>query len=148
MCYSFELMGYDYTPAFFRNKLKAFFDGAPQGWPMWAFSNHDVVRQASRWARHGASQDALARQAGALLISLQGSLCLWQGEELGQTDTELDFEDLVDPQVTDDAFDVIVGEIAVAAVDLQRVVGDLEGRVSDEAFGHGAPAGGVWRLAV
>jgi alpha-glucosidase len=97
-CYSFEMMGYDYTAAFFRSRIADFFAGAPNGWPMWAFSNHDVVRHASRWAKHGISQDALARQAGALLLSFQGSICLWQGEELGQTDTELAFEDLTDPQ--------------------------------------------------
>jgi alpha-glucosidase len=65
---------------------------------MWAFSNHDVVRQASRWAPHGVSQDALARQAGALLLSFQGSICLWEGEEIGQTDTQLGLEELTDPQ--------------------------------------------------
>ena len=97
-CYSFEMMGYDYTPAFFRSRIEDFFKGAPDGWPMWAFSNHDVVRHASRWAKHGVSQDALARQAGALLLSFQGSICLWQGEELGQTDTELSFDELTDPQ--------------------------------------------------
>ena len=97
-CYSFELMGYDYSAGFFRRKLSEFFDGAPDGWPMWAFSNHDVVRHATRWAKHGASQDALAKQAGALLLSFQGSICLWQGEELGQTDTELALDELTDPQ--------------------------------------------------
>lgn len=97
-CYSFEMMGYDYSPAFFRSKIEEFFKGAPDGWPMWAFSNHDVVRHATRWARHGISQDALARQAGALILSFQGSICLWQGEELGQTDTELALEELTDPQ--------------------------------------------------
>ncbi len=97
-CYSFELMGYDYTPAFFRSRIEGFFKEAPDGWPMWAFSNHDVVRHASRWDKHGISQDALAKQAGSLLLSFQGSICLWQGEELGQTDTELAFEDLTDPQ--------------------------------------------------
>ncbi|MGL4309739.1 MAG: alpha-glucosidase [Paracoccaceae bacterium] len=97
-CYSFEMMGYDYSPAFFRNCITDFFTGAPEGWPMWAFSNHDVVRHATRWRDHGESLDALARQAGMLLLSLQGSICLWQGEELGQTDTELVFEELIDPQ--------------------------------------------------
>jgi alpha-glucosidase len=97
-CYSFELMGYDYTPAFFRSKLTEFFTGAPNGWPMWAFSNHDVVRHVGRWAKHGASPELLAKQAAALLLSFQGSICLWQGEELGQTDTELAFEELTDPQ--------------------------------------------------
>ncbi len=97
-CYSFELMGYDYSPAFFRGKLEEFFAGAPDGWPMWAFSNHDVVRHAGRWADYGVSAEALAKQAGALLLSFEGSICLWQGEELGQTDTELVFDELTDPQ--------------------------------------------------
>ena len=65
---------------------------------MWALSNHDVRRQVSRWADHAASPEALARQAGCLLLSFQGSICLWQGEELGQTDTDLAFEELTDPQ--------------------------------------------------
>ncbi len=95
--YSFELMGYGFTPAFFRDRVRAFFDGAPKGWPMWAFGNHDVSRQASRWARFGADGD-VARQATALLLSLQGSVCLWQGDELGQTDTELSLAELTDPQ--------------------------------------------------
>ena len=97
-CYSFEMMGYDYSAEFFRSRIGDFFTGAPDGWPMWAFSNHDVVRQATRWAKHGVSQDALAKQAGSLLLSFQGSICLWQGEELGQTDTELGLEELTDPQ--------------------------------------------------
>jgi alpha-glucosidase len=97
-CYSFELMGYDYTAAFFRSRIGEFFAGAPDGWPMWAFSNHDVPRHASRWAKYAASQDALAKQAGSLLLAFEGSICLWQGEELGQTDTALAFEELTDPQ--------------------------------------------------
>ena len=97
-CYSFEMMGYDYSAARFRTVIQDFFAGAPNGWPMWAFSNHDVVRIASRWAKFGVSQDALARQAGTLLLSFQGSICLWQGDELGQTDTELSFDELTDPQ--------------------------------------------------
>jgi alpha-glucosidase len=97
-CYSFEMMGYDYSAAFFRSRIEGFFQGAPNGWPMWAFSNHDVVRHVTRWAKHGDSLEALARQAGSLLLSFEGSICLWQGEELGQTDTVLEFEDLTDPQ--------------------------------------------------
>ncbi|NJM83621.1 MAG: alpha-glucosidase [Tabrizicola sp.] len=97
-CYSFELMGQEYSAAFFRDRIGAFFEGAPDGWPMWAFSNHDVVRHVSRWARYGASQDALAKQAGSLLLAFEGSICLWQGEELGQTDTDLAFDELTDPQ--------------------------------------------------
>ncbi|WP_434615272.1 alpha-amylase family glycosyl hydrolase [Tabrizicola sp. M-4] len=97
-CYSFEMMGNDYTPATFRQKIEDFFAGAPNGWPMWAFSNHDVPRHVTRWAAHGTTPDALAKQAAALILSFEGSICLWQGEELGQTNTDLTFDELTDPQ--------------------------------------------------
>jgi alpha-glucosidase len=97
-CYSFEMLGKDYSPTFFRNRIEGFFKGAPKGWPMWAFSNHDVPRHPGRWVAHGVDSDSLAKQAAALLLSIQGSVCLWQGEELGQTDTELSFEEMTDPQ--------------------------------------------------
>lgn len=97
-CYSFELLGNHYTPAFFRQRIEGFFADAPNGWPMWAFSNHDVSRHVSRWRAHALDTDTLAKQAAALLLALPGSICLWEGEELGQTDTALAFEDLTDPQ--------------------------------------------------
>ena len=53
-CYSFELMGQDFSAAFFRTKIEEFFKGAPDGWPMWAFSNHDVMR-------HGPSMESRMR---------------------------------------------------------------------------------------
>lgn len=98
MAYSFELLGPDFSPAHFRSRIEAFFKGAPEGWPCWAFSNHDVPRHVGRWADHGANQDALAKQAAAMLLSFEGSVCLYQGEELGLVDTELAFEELTDPQ--------------------------------------------------
>ena len=97
-CYSFEMFGRSFTPSYFRDRIEAFFSGAPQGWPMWAFANHDVPRQVTRWLPYAVDQDSLAKLAGALLLSFEGSICLWEGEELGQTDTELSFEELTDPQ--------------------------------------------------
>ena len=97
-CYSFELMGWDYAPTVFRDRIEGFFAGAPKSWPMWALSNHDVPRHVTRWTKPGEDSDALAKQAASLLLSLEGSICLWEGEELGQTDTELALEELTDPQ--------------------------------------------------
>ncbi|WP_347311001.1 alpha-amylase family glycosyl hydrolase [Defluviimonas sp. SAOS-178_SWC] len=96
-CYSFELLGPEFSASHFRSKIEEFFAGAPMGWPCWAFSNHDVNRHVSRWAKHAAGREAIAKQAAALLLSMQGSICLYQGEELGQTETELTFEELTDP---------------------------------------------------
>ena len=44
-----------------------------------------------------ATRTALARQAAALLLSLKGSVCLYQGEELGLPETDILFEELTDP---------------------------------------------------
>ena len=96
MAYSFDMLGPDYTPAHFRTCIDAFFAAAPDGWPSWAFSNHDVMRHVSRWQDHGAP-DAVARQAISLLASFEGTIGLYQGEELGQTETELDYHELTDP---------------------------------------------------
>ncbi|MDF0600264.1 alpha-amylase family glycosyl hydrolase [Psychromarinibacter sp. C21-152] len=98
MAYSFEMLGPNFSPSFFRRRIGEFFEHAPKGWPCWAFSNHDVPRHATRWKKHGADQDALAKLAAAMLLSFEGSVCLYQGEELGQTETELDYHELTDPE--------------------------------------------------
>ena len=96
--YSFEMLEDAFSAGHFRAQIEEFFGGAPGGWPTWAFSNHDVVRHLTRWRKHGAGPEALAKLAGALLLSLQGSICVYQGEELGQTETELEYHELDDPQ--------------------------------------------------
>ena len=96
MAYSFDMLGPEYTATHFRSKIEGFFQGAPEGWPMWAFSNHDVPRHVTRWLGHGA-EDAIAKQSAAMLLSFEGSICLYQGEELGQLETELTFDELTDP---------------------------------------------------
>ena len=97
MAYSFEMLGPDFTARHFRKAVERFFRAAPDGWPCWSFSNHDVIRHASRWKGQAADVDALAKQAAALLLTLQGSACLYQGEELGLEESELALEELTDP---------------------------------------------------
>jgi len=98
MAYSFEMLGPNFSPDHFRARIQAFFKGAPEGWPCWAFSNHDVPRHVGRWLKHATDQEALAKLSAAMLLSFEGSICLYQGEELGQIDTELAFEELTDPE--------------------------------------------------
>ncbi len=98
MAYSFGMMGYDFSAGHFRDQITRFFAAAPDGWPCWAFSNHDVVRHLSRWMPHAADRDALARLSAAMLLSFRGSVCIYQGEELGQTETDLAYHELIDPQ--------------------------------------------------
>ena len=98
MCYSFEMLKDPFSATHFRHLIEEFYTGAPHGWPCWAFSNHDVIRHATRWKNHGVNNQALAKQAGALLLSLQGSICMFEGEELGQTESDLEYNELTDPQ--------------------------------------------------
>ncbi len=98
MAYSFAMLGPDFSAKHFRNCIKGFRDGAPNGHPEWSFSNHDVPRHAGRWADHaGGDTDAVARMTCAMLMSFPGTIGIYQGEELGQTDTELVYAELTDP---------------------------------------------------
>jgi alpha-glucosidase len=63
----------------------------PDHWPCIAFSNHDVIRTATRFGA------ANAKVLLALLASLRGTLLLYQGEELGLTEVELARHQLKDP---------------------------------------------------
>ncbi len=97
MAYSFEMLGHKFSPGQFRHNIERFQTAAPDGWPCWSFSNHDCMRHVSRWADHAADDKALARQCVALLMALEGSVGLYQGEELGQLETEMEYHELTDP---------------------------------------------------
>ncbi|MBW8909870.1 MAG: alpha-glucosidase, partial [Mesorhizobium sp.] len=98
MCYSFDFLAPEKISApKVRQVLEAFGKVASDGWSCWAFSNHDVMRPASRWAADEADPAAYLKVISALLMSLRGSVCLYQGEELGLGEAELQFEDLQDP---------------------------------------------------
>jgi alpha-glucosidase len=96
MAYTFDYLGGVFSAEHFRFAIGATQASAPDGWVCLAFSNHDVVRHVSRWSTHD-KHDAFARLTATLLLSMRGSVCIYQGEELGLTEAELAFEDLVDP---------------------------------------------------
>jgi alpha-glucosidase len=68
-----------------------------EGWPSWAFSNHDAPRVVSRWGTPQA-HDAWAKLLLTLLTCLRGNVFLYQGEELGLTQAAIPFERLRDPE--------------------------------------------------
>ncbi|SHI58425.1 alpha-amylase family glycosyl hydrolase [Wenxinia saemankumensis] len=103
MAYSFAMLSHDKSAAHFRDTISAFQTYAPHGWPCWSFSNHDVTRHVSRWTPGGrthsedrATADAVARQSIAMLVSFPGTLGIYQGEELGQVETDIAFDELQD----------------------------------------------------
>ncbi|HEX6613031.1 MAG TPA: alpha-glucosidase family protein [Rhodanobacteraceae bacterium] len=96
MGYSFELLTDDFSAAYIRETVSAQEAQMTEGWPCWAISNHDVERVLSRWG-DGHASAAMANQLTAMVCSLRGSVCVYQGEELGLTEAEVPFELLRDP---------------------------------------------------
>lgn len=68
-----------------------------QGWPSWAFENHDAPRAISRWAT-ASDRETFVRTKMLLLSCLRGSIILYQGEELGLPQVDVPFERLQDPE--------------------------------------------------
>ncbi|KPF46482.1 alpha-glucosidase family protein [Rhizobium sp. AAP43] len=97
MCYTFDLLGPDFTPSHIRHCVDSFQRQVKDGWVCWAFSNHDVTRHVSRFIDKPEERGPVAKLAINVLASLRGSICLYQGEELGLPEAELTFEDLRDP---------------------------------------------------
>lgn len=70
----------------------------PDGGYAWALSNHDSWRFASKVEPHRPELHAsIATCYIALLSSLPGSVCIYQGDELGLSQVDLAFDDLQDP---------------------------------------------------
>jgi alpha-glucosidase len=94
MCYPFEMLQpARLTAALLEETFARMAAVAPDCWPCWAYSNHDVVRHVTRWSL----SDAAARTYTVLLMCLRGSVCLYQGEELALPEAEIAYEDLQDP---------------------------------------------------
>ena len=72
--------------------------GTPgEGWPSWAFSNHDAPRATTRWSDDG-DLDPIARLSMLLLLALRGNPIIYQGEELGLPQGHVPYADLQDPE--------------------------------------------------
>jgi alpha-glucosidase len=95
--YSFDLLRASNSAAYVRGILERLDVELPgPGVACHALSNHDKPRVASRWGE-GRDPRAVARQMLALLACLRGTICLYQGEELGLTEADVPFERLQDP---------------------------------------------------
>jgi alpha-glucosidase len=95
--YSFALMQPDCSAAHVRQVIATLEENikAP-GVACYALSNHDKPRVATRW-QNGREHDDTAKEMLALLFSLRGDICLYQGEELGLPQADVPFDKLQDP---------------------------------------------------
>jgi alpha-glucosidase len=68
-----------------------------ESWPAWALSNHDTPRVATRWALRNVSTAQRAQQLLVLLLCLRGTVFIYQGEELGLTQSDVPLTLVQDP---------------------------------------------------
>lgn len=95
--YSFALMRPDNSAGYVRNVIATLEEHiTPPSAACYAMSNHDKPRVATRW-QNGRDRDDTAKEMLALLFSMRGDICLYQGEELGLPQADVPFERLQDP---------------------------------------------------
>ena len=96
MCYAFDLLNEKFGARYIRERLEVYERIVTEGWGCWAFTNHDVMRSISRWGF-----DDVADQAAPLLLamqlSLRGTPCIYEGEELGLSEAVLTYDEIQDP---------------------------------------------------
>jgi alpha-glucosidase len=85
------------TPQFVAETMASWPGHKGEGWPSWAFENHDAPRAVSRWCAP-ADMARYARMKIALLAALRGNIILFEGEELGLEQDDIPFELLQDPE--------------------------------------------------
>src|SRR3984893_5630654 len=100
-----------------------------------------VCPAATRFAAIGPPM--LPRPRNAIVVICGSSLSLLHPGGLGAADHHPhdlvgSLENSVHAQVADDLLQSVLSQIAVSAVQLQRLVGDVIARVGDRAFGHRA----------
>ncbi len=100
--FSFELVGFGglgvrWNPSWikkrFQERERAF--SKPGLWPTTVTGNHDVKRPATRFSR--SENDAGAKIAMFLLLTLRGTPFLYYGDEIGMRDLVLRREQVMDP---------------------------------------------------
>ncbi|WP_394208824.1 alpha-glucosidase [Enterovibrio calviensis] len=97
MAYTFDLLNVHRSPSYLASVIENIESAIGDGWACWALSNHDVVRCVSRWGSEESDPCAYGKVLLALLTSLRGSVCLYQGEELGLPEADIPFDKIQDP---------------------------------------------------
>ena len=98
MAYGFSLFTEEFSAERIRATVQEFEKRIRKGdgWGCWSLSNHDCVRVVTRWGK-GVDDPAFAKLLVAMLGSLRGSFCIYQGEELGLPEGDVPYDRLIDP---------------------------------------------------
>jgi alpha-glucosidase len=96
MAYSFNLLTPQFSSRHIRRQVEEFNARVKDGWASWSVGNHDSIRVATRWSS-GERTPALSKLVLALQLSLKGTPCLYQGDELALPEADVPYELLQDP---------------------------------------------------
>lgn len=96
MVYTFNLLGRQFGASFLKQTVEEAESHLQNGWFAWSLNNHDVARSVSRLGDDAPSPEK-AKMLLSLLLSLRGTLFLYQGEELGLPEADVALEDMQDP---------------------------------------------------
>jgi alpha-glucosidase len=100
MAYSFNLLTPQFSSAHIRKQVEEFNTRVKDGWASWSVGNHDAIRVTTRWGGQnadGSVNTALTKLVLALQLSLKGTPCLYQGDELALPEADVPYELLQDP---------------------------------------------------
>jgi alpha-glucosidase len=86
-----------FAPAYFRQKIAAVLRGRARWLAVLVVLQPRREPARPRWEKYGESPEALAKLSIALLAGFEGTIGIYQGEELGQTETDLHYDELTDP---------------------------------------------------
>ena len=95
--YSFILTGKTLSKDIVTEAVEIIERHVDDGWMTYAFGNHDNTRFASNHGQKEDVREAYAKMGAAMLLSFRGSVCIYQGEELGLPVANVAFEDMQDP---------------------------------------------------
>ena len=96
MAYSFNLLTPQFSSRHIRRQVEEFNARVKDGWASWSVGNHDSIRVATRWSS-GEWTSSLSKLVLALQLSLKGTPCLYQGDELALPEADVPYELLQDP---------------------------------------------------
>jgi alpha-glucosidase len=95
--YTFSMLrAHRLSPDFVRDEIEVM-TRHPDYWPCVSLSNHDIVRTVTRFGGGRDGNPALAKLLLAVLLSLRGTVLMYQGEELGLPEVDLRRDQLRDP---------------------------------------------------
>ncbi len=97
LAYSFGLVGSHMHKEDVTKSIQSIEAVLEDGWICWSTGNHDFKRAITRVNPDKKNTYDIAKYVMALGLTLRGSFCIYQGEELGLEQADLKLEDLIDP---------------------------------------------------